>query len=102
MSNVADSKVQSVTGHRSMRMTEHYTHFDTRQFTEIRDVQTELLTFKKPEKAIDVNTVKKSDSKKHEKVFKKTNCKKLVKKVVKKTNTKKSVKKAEIKKRKSA
>jgi len=43
MSNVADSKVQSVTGHRTMKMTEHYTHFDTRQFTEIRDVQTELL-----------------------------------------------------------
>ena len=38
MSNVADSKVQSVTGHRTMKMTEYYTHFDTRQFTEIRDV----------------------------------------------------------------
>ena len=50
MSNVADSKVQSVTGHRSMRMTEHYTHFDTRQFTEIRDVQSELLAFNQPEK----------------------------------------------------
>jgi integrase len=50
MSNVADSKVQSVTGHRSMRMTDHYTHFDTRQFTEIRDVQVELLAFKQPEK----------------------------------------------------
>jgi hypothetical protein len=46
MSNVADSKVQSVTGHRSMSMTEHYTHFDTRKFTEIRDVQAELLAFK--------------------------------------------------------
>jgi integrase len=43
MSNVADSKVQSVTGHRSMRMTDHYTHFDTRQFSEIRDVQVKLL-----------------------------------------------------------
>ena len=52
MSNVADSKVQSVTGHRSMRMTEHYTHFDTRKFTEIRDVQAELLTYKKPDKPI--------------------------------------------------
>jgi integrase len=46
MSNVADSKVRSITGHRSKKMTEHYTHFDTRQFTEVRDVQTELLTFK--------------------------------------------------------
>jgi hypothetical protein len=25
-------------------MTDHYTHFDTRQFTEIREVQTKLLT----------------------------------------------------------
>jgi integrase len=44
MSNVADSKVQKITGHRTMKMTEHYTHFDTRQFTEIRDVQAGLLT----------------------------------------------------------
>ena len=43
MSNVADSKVQSVTGHKSISMTEHYTHFDTRKFTEVRDVQDELL-----------------------------------------------------------
>ena len=60
MSNVADSKVQKVTGHRTMKMTEHYTHFDTRQFTEIRDVQTKLLTFKKPEKS----KMKKSETKK--------------------------------------
>ena len=51
MSNVADSKVQTVTGHRSNRMTEHYTHFDTRQFTEVRAVQAELLTYDKPKKA---------------------------------------------------
>jgi len=44
MSNVVDSKVQKVTGHRSQRMTEHYTHFDTRQFTEVREVQAKLLT----------------------------------------------------------
>ena len=49
MSNVADSKVQSVTGHRSNRMTEHYTHFDTRQFTEVRNVQAELLTYNEPD-----------------------------------------------------
>ncbi|MCL1813203.1 MAG: site-specific integrase [Treponema sp.] len=53
MSGVADSKVQSVTGHLSKKMTEHYTHFDTRKFTEIRDAQTELLTHKEPEKAKD-------------------------------------------------
>jgi integrase len=49
MSNVSDSKVQSVTGHRTMKMTEHYTHFDSRQFTEIRDVQAELLASVKPD-----------------------------------------------------
>jgi integrase len=42
--NVTDAKVQSVTGHRSKKMTDHYTHFDTRQFTEVREVQTKLLT----------------------------------------------------------
>jgi len=52
MSNVADSKIQKITGHRSLKMTEHYTHFDTRKFTEIRDVQTALLTFKEPEPKI--------------------------------------------------
>ena len=44
MENVTDAKVQSVTGHRSKKMTDHYTHFDTRQFTEIREVQMKLLT----------------------------------------------------------
>lgn len=43
MANVADSKVQKLTGHRSMKMTEHYTHFDTREFTEVRKVQGGLL-----------------------------------------------------------
>ena len=56
MNNVSDSKVQSVTGHKSMKMTDHYTHFDTRQFSEVRTVQAELLalpdnTEKKPEQA---------------------------------------------------
>jgi integrase len=44
MSGIADCKAQRITGHRTMRMTEHYTHFDTRQFTEIRDAQAGLLT----------------------------------------------------------
>jgi integrase/recombinase XerD len=43
MNNVADSKVQSVTGHKSMKMTDHYTYYDTRQFNEVRTVQAELL-----------------------------------------------------------
>jgi integrase len=60
MEKVADSKVQSVTGHKSLRMTEHYTHFDTRKFTEVRDVQTNLLTFDKP-KTKQGKTVKKTE-----------------------------------------
>jgi integrase len=60
MNNIADSKVQSVTGHRSREMTEHYTHFDTRQFTEVRDVQNELL-------ALPDNTVKKLEEKMEDK-----------------------------------
>jgi integrase len=44
MANITDSKVQSVTGHKTLKMTEHYTHFDTRQFTEVREAQTALLT----------------------------------------------------------
>ena len=43
MANVALSKVQSVTGHKSDRMTEWYTHFDSRDFAEVRDVQEALL-----------------------------------------------------------
>jgi integrase len=44
MANIVDSKVQSVTGHLTRKQTEHYTHFDTRQFTEVREAQTALLT----------------------------------------------------------
>ena len=51
-SNVADAKVQQVTGHRTMKMTEHYTHFDTRQFTEVMDVQTNLLAINNAKKNI--------------------------------------------------
>ena len=54
MSDVAEKKVQSVTGHLTTEMTEHYTHFDTRQFTEIRNVQAGLLTFKEPETVVGV------------------------------------------------
>jgi hypothetical protein len=44
MANIPDSKVQLVTGHLTKKQLEHYTHFDTRQFTEVREVQTTLLT----------------------------------------------------------
>jgi integrase len=43
MNDVPDAKVQSVTGHLSKKETEHYTHFDTRQFAEVRKVQAKLL-----------------------------------------------------------
>jgi len=78
MSNVADSKVQSVTGHRTMKMTEHYTHFDTRQFTEIRDVQAELLASPKIDKPVKKETLKKIANKTAKKTVKKTAKKKKV------------------------
>jgi integrase len=43
LANVADSKLQRITGHKSIKMTEHYTHFNGREFTEVREVQDKLL-----------------------------------------------------------
>jgi hypothetical protein len=37
------SKAQSVTGHKSDRMTEWYTHYDAKKFSEVRNVQKTLL-----------------------------------------------------------
>jgi len=51
-SNVGLSKVQKVTGHKSLKMTEHYTHFDTKQFSEVVDVQDNLLAINAPETKI--------------------------------------------------
>jgi hypothetical protein len=48
MANVALSKVQSVTGHKSDRMTEWYTHFDAKEFAEVRGVQEALLLPEQP------------------------------------------------------
>jgi hypothetical protein len=42
-------KVQAVTGHKSERMTEHYTHFDPMDFGEVPKIQAALLR-KKPRK----------------------------------------------------
>jgi integrase len=44
VNDIPDAKVQSVTGHKSKKETDRYTHFDTRQFAEVRRVQTKLLT----------------------------------------------------------
>jgi len=41
--NVTDAKVQSITGHASQSMTEYYTHFNTKEFAEVRTVQENLL-----------------------------------------------------------
>jgi integrase len=43
MANVSTLKVQKVTGHKSLSMTRHYAHFDSRDFTEVLDVQNSLI-----------------------------------------------------------
>jgi integrase len=43
MANVSTLKVQKVTGHKSLSMTRHYAHFDSRDFTEVLDVQNKLI-----------------------------------------------------------
>jgi len=43
MANVSTMKVQKVTGHKSLSMTRHYAHFDSREFSEVLDVQNNLL-----------------------------------------------------------
>jgi integrase len=43
MANVNTLKVQKVTGHKSLSMTRHYSHFDSREFTEVLDVQNRLI-----------------------------------------------------------
>ncbi|MCL2067549.1 MAG: site-specific integrase [Treponema sp.] len=43
MANVSTLKVQKVTGHKSLSMTRHYTHFDSREFSEVLDVQKTIL-----------------------------------------------------------
>jgi len=43
MANVSTLKVQKVTGHKSLSMTQHYAHFDSRDFTEVLDVQNSLI-----------------------------------------------------------
>jgi integrase len=43
VAGVSVSKVQSVTGHKSDRMTEWYSHFDPKEFTDVREAQEALL-----------------------------------------------------------
>ncbi|GHU39111.1 site-specific integrase [Spirochaetia bacterium] len=44
MANVSDKKVRSVTGHASDNMTQHYTHLDNTDMTEVIAVQEKLIT----------------------------------------------------------
>jgi integrase len=48
MANVSTLKVQKVTGHKSLSMTRHYAHFDSRDVTEVLDVQNKLMGYKNP------------------------------------------------------
>jgi hypothetical protein len=44
VAGVSIAKVQSVTGHKSDRMTEWYCHFDPKDFTDVRQAQEALLS----------------------------------------------------------
>jgi integrase len=41
--NVTDAKTQAIIGHTTQRMSDHYTEFDTRTFTEVREIQDQIL-----------------------------------------------------------
>jgi integrase len=43
MGNVTDKKARDVAGHSSAIMSDHYTHMDTKEFDEVRDLQDNLL-----------------------------------------------------------
>jgi integrase len=47
MNDVTESKVEEVTGHKSKKMNQLYTHFDSRKFEEVRTVQNKLLGAKR-------------------------------------------------------
>jgi hypothetical protein len=49
MANVPDAKIREITGHASQEETDRYTHFDTKQFTEVLAVQ-KTITQKVPAK----------------------------------------------------
>ncbi|GHV77125.1 hypothetical protein AGMMS49942_19460 [Spirochaetia bacterium] len=53
MNNVSDAKTQSLIGHVTQKMTDHYTEFDTLTFTEVRDIQDNILSQEKPVKEIE-------------------------------------------------
>lgn len=44
--NIADSKLQKMTGHKSKEMTDHYTHYGVEDLREMAKVQSRILPFK--------------------------------------------------------
>ena len=45
--NIADSKLQHLTGHKTQEMTEHYTHFKHNDFEDVARIQAQILPFDK-------------------------------------------------------
>jgi integrase len=43
--NIADSKLQGMTGHSSRAMTDHYTHFDHTDYEDVGKIQSKILPF---------------------------------------------------------
>jgi hypothetical protein len=64
VAGVPVSKVQSVTGHKSDRMTEWYTHFDAKEFADVRQAQEALI---QPDRKKKQNRAKQEQPEKTEK-----------------------------------
>ncbi len=64
---IQDSKVQMVTGHSSVEMTDHYTHFDLSDLKEIQDAQLDLLV---PDSQQEINEQKQMKHELQKPVFK--------------------------------
>jgi integrase len=60
---ITDAKVQSITGHQTQEMTDHYTHFNNAEFADVREVQNTLFLS-------DGQTVKAADEGGNEKISK--------------------------------
>lgn len=43
--NILDGKLRAMVGHSSSKMTEHYTHFSTDDFSDIQEVQKKIINF---------------------------------------------------------
>ena len=45
--NITDGKLRALVGHSSSKMTEHYTHFSTDDFEDIKEIQNKIIPFEK-------------------------------------------------------